>query len=71
MEDNPPSRSTTHHNTALQFLGLHTSTKFVGHYPKVGDAQNPLFTVCITHMLFSNQINITSFFFLKKKSSWK
>ena len=51
MEDEPPSQiiSARHHNTALQFLGLHTSTKVVGHNPKIGDARNPLFTVSITH----------------------
>jgi hypothetical protein len=69
MEDKPPSQSisTRHHNTALHFLGLHTSTKFVEHNPKIGDARNPLFTVRITHMLFSSQINIT-YIGIKKRS---
>jgi len=44
---------------------LHTSTKFVGHNPKVGDARKPLFTVSITHMLFSSQINVT---YIEKKN---
>jgi hypothetical protein len=64
MEDKPPSQSisTRHHNTALQFLGFYTTTKFVGHNPKVGDARNPLFTTSITHVLFSSQINIIYIF---------